>query len=572
MRLRLLPLLLIPMLMAGCATVGTTAVTSPAEQAARSLASNGNFAESAQAWQQIALTARSPARDRAFAQAADAFERAGDSAAAKQALAQSNRGKLSGDDAFRHDLLSAQYLIAAGQGREAIALLGQDRNTISAADAPRWHQLRLRAFEAAGQAFDVAAEMAALSVAQPARERAASVRNMARLLAGLDANTLSTRGAGLAGDDPLYPLVARELSKRGLPLPHPLDRSAQVRTQAFPPADSDGYRPPSQLAVLLPASGPLASAGAAVRDGLLTGYYGEVRRRPLVKFYDTAGTAAGAQSAAAQAVADGAQKLVGPLTRDEVSAVFAQGETGIPVLALNRGSEAPPAGSASFALLPDDEGLFAADRLAARGQLQVLVFTQRDDSVQRALVAFREQLRARGGAIVGEIAIDDNVTDISAQLQPFFAAGRTAPTAVFMPLRPAQARVVAAQLKLSPLAALPRVSTSVILGGGTAKLDDVLNGIEYPEVPWLLGSRGGYPDAGSLAGKLNSATGASQRLFAFGLDAWKLVAYLDRFGTDPGYTLPGATGDLRLDSFGVIQREPNWAVISSGRPLAAPAR
>ena len=37
-------------------------------------------------------------------------------------------------------------------------------------------------------------------------------------------------------------------------------------------------------------------------------------------------------------------------------------------------------------------------------------------------------------------------------------------------------------------------------------------------------------------------------------------------------TLPGATGDLRLDGFGVIQREPNWAVISSGRPRAAPAR
>ncbi len=571
MRLRLLPLFLTTLMMAGCATVSTTAVTSPAEQSARNLASDGKFAESAQAWQQIALAARSPARDRAFVQAAEAFERAGNTAAAKQALAQSNRRKLSGDDAFRHDLLSAQYLIAAGQGREAVALLGQDRNGIAAADAPRWHRLRLQAFEANGQTFDVAAEMAALNSSQPPRERAAAIRNITRLLAGLDANTLSTRSAGLAANDPLYPLAARELSKRGLPLPHSLDRSTQVRTQAFPPADSDGYRPPSQLAVLLPASGPLASAGAAVRDGLLTGYYGEVRRRPLIKFYDTAGTAAGAQLAATQAVTDGAQMIIGPLTRDEVTAVFAQGDVGIPVLALNRGSDSPPTGSASFALLPDDEGLFAADRLAARGLLKVLVFTQKDDSVQRALASFREQLRARGGEIVGEIAIDDSTSDITAQLLPYIVAGRM-PTGIFMPLRPAQARVVAAQIKLSPLAALPRVSTSVILGGGTAKLDDVLNGIEYPEVPWLLGSRGGYPDATLVAGKLNSATGASQRLFAFGLDAWKLVAYLDRFGTDPGYFLPGATGDLRLDSFGVIQREPNWAEISSGRPRAAPAR
>jgi uncharacterized protein len=572
MRLRLLTLLLFPLLLAGCATVSTSTAESPAEQAARSLFADGKFAESAQAWQIVAQTARSPARDRAFVQAAEAFERAGNGAAAKQALAQSNRRKLSGDDAFRHDLLSAQYLIEAGQGAAAVALLNQDRASVPAAEAARWHRLRAKAFEATGQTFDVAIELAALTVGQPPRERASALRNLERLLAGVDANTLSTRSAGLAANDPLYPLAARELSKRGLSLPHPLDRSAQIRTQAFPPADSDGYRPPSQLAVLLPATGTLAAAGAAVRDGLLTGYYGETRRRPLIKFYDTAGTAAGAQKAAAQAATDGAQMIIGPLSREEVSAVFSQGDAGLPVIALNRGTDAPPAGSSSFALLPDDEGLFAADRLVGRGQLKVLVFTQRDDSVQRALVAFREQLRARGGEIVGEIAIDETTTDVVALMQPFLAAGRTPPTAVFMPLRPAQARVVAAQLKLSPLAALPRVSTSVIVGGGSTRLDDVLDGIEYPEVPWLLGSRGGYPEAGSLSGKLNSASGASQRLFAFGLDAWKLTAYLDRFGTDAGYTLPGATGDLRLDGFGVIQREPNWAVISNGRPRAAPAR
>jgi hypothetical protein len=34
----------------------------------------------------------------------------------------------------------------------------------------------------------------------------------------------------------------------------------------------------------------LSKAAAPVRDGLLTGYYGEARRRPEVIFYDTAGT------------------------------------------------------------------------------------------------------------------------------------------------------------------------------------------------------------------------------------------------------------------------------------------
>ena len=566
MRQRLLPVLLIPLLMTACATVSTMPADSMQEQAASSLLASGKFREAATAYEQFAATARAPARDRALVHAADAWERAGDHNAARQALAQSNRHKLNGDDAFLHDLLSAQFLIGDGHGREALALLNQNADNVPKADVMRWRSLRARSFEAAGQPFDVADEYAWMLSSLTSKERSASARNIDRLLAGIDSNTLSGKSAMLAGSDPLYPLAARELSKRGLPLPHPVDRAAQVRTQAFPPADSDGYRPPAQLAVLLPSTGSLATAGAGVRDGILAGYYSETRRRPTIKFYDTNGTAAGAQKAAAQAAADGAQLILGPLTRDEVNAVFTQGGLGIPTIALNRGQNSPPAGSASFALSPDDEGLFAADRLANRGQLKVLVFSQHDDSGQRALSAFRDQLRARGGEVVGEITVDDATSNIDAQLQPLLA---TAPTAVLMVLKAPQARLAAAKLKTTALAALPRLSTSLILNGGNARLDGELDGIEFPELPWLLGQRSELPDADTMASSLPSAHGPAQRLFAFGMDAWKLAAYLDRFSNDAGYSVHGATGELRLDSFGVIQRDPSWAVLSGGHAHAA---
>jgi hypothetical protein len=80
----------------------------------------------------------------------------------------------------------------------------------------------------------------------------------------------------------------------------------QFDAGARPPAESDGYRPPIKLAVLLPLSGGLATAAAPVRDGLLAGYYGERRRRPELVFYDTNGTAAGAGAAYARAVVEGA--------------------------------------------------------------------------------------------------------------------------------------------------------------------------------------------------------------------------------------------------------------------------
>src|SRR3546814_4859194 len=111
---------------------------------------------------------------------------------------------------------------------------------------------------------------------------------------------------------------------------------------ARPPAERDGYRPPLKLAVLLPLSGNLATAGASVRDGLLAGYYGERRTRPEILFYDTANSNGGAIAAYNKAVADGADQAHGPLSRDGVDAVFRSVQPGLPVLALKRVNVAPP--------------------------------------------------------------------------------------------------------------------------------------------------------------------------------------------------------------------------------------
>jgi outer membrane PBP1 activator LpoA protein len=80
-----------------------------------------------------------------------------------------------------------------------------------------------------------------------------------QLLAGLDNATLAREAAALAVGDPLYNFAGRALLNRGLALPRPFDHG-DWRAQAGkrPPADSDGYRPPMKLGVLLPLSGDLS--------------------------------------------------------------------------------------------------------------------------------------------------------------------------------------------------------------------------------------------------------------------------------------------------------------------------
>src|SRR5690606_3828303 len=134
----------------------------------------------------------------------------------------------------------------------------------------------------------------------------------------------------------------------------------------------------------------------------LAGYYAEVRRRPALRFYDTAGPG-GLREALARATTDGAQMLIGPLPRDDVNTVIPTPKLSLPTVELNRGGHAPPPGSASFALAPEDEGIAAAERLLERGQRRVLVVTQADDTARRGLDSFRAHLAARGGEVVGEV-------------------------------------------------------------------------------------------------------------------------------------------------------------------------
>lgn len=348
----------------------------------------------------------------------------------------------------------------------------------------------------------------------------------------------------------------------------PAVRVDKLNAQDFPPGDSDGYRPPARLAVLLPMTGNLAPAAAAVRDGFLASYYAERRRRPEVKFYNTHGTGSGAQAALAKAVKEGAQMILGPLTRDEVNAVYERTDSNMPLLTLNRGAKLPPARTSSFALLPDDEGTAAANRLADRGLTTVVVFSNRSDNSERAVLAFRETLAKRGGTVAAEIPVAGSLPDLGARLAALLK-GPTPPKSIFIALEAGPARTIAAQLKASDLAGLTRVATSLILSGANAKSDVELDGIEYPEMPWLLDLGGDLPDAGALAKTLPSARGPSQRLFAFGADAWKLTAYFQRLYDEPGFSVRGNTGALRIEIAGPVQRTPSWAVFSGGRGRAS---
>ncbi|MBB3345468.1 penicillin-binding protein activator [Luteimonas sp. RC10] len=338
---------------------------------------------------------------------------------------------------------------------------------------------------------------------------------------------------------------------------------------ARPPAESDGYRPPRKLAVLLPMSGALATAAGPVRDGLLAGYYGERRTRPELAFYDTAGTPAGAAGAYARAVAEGADQIVGPLGRDEVDAVM-QSAPAVPLLALNRGATTPPENSAAFSLAPEDEGDAAAQYLLNRNARNVLVLSNGDDNARRSVDALRARLTQAGGNIVGTIAVvGDTPVDQTAAFRNAVTAGAGV-DAVFLAIRGNQARVIAPQLSVAGLGSRLRLGTSQLTAGtGKPEEDQILDGIVFPTESWSTGaSARSLPPQATIARDLPTARGGAARLFAFGFDAWLLSGYLEHLSRNAEAGIGGATGMLRIGPGGQVVRQPAWATWRDGRVVA----
>jgi Putative lipoprotein len=275
-------------------------------------------------------------------------------------------------------------------------------------------------------------------------------------------------------------------------------------------------------------------------------------------------------AAYARAVAEGADYVIGPLGRDEVSALFRTQLT-VPVLALNRGSVAPPAGSTSFSLAPEDDGIVAAEFLLSRNLRHALVL--RDASLGRAVTAFQEQFQRRGGTVEQILEVAEKPGDMTAMLQAA-AQKPEGVDAVFLAVKSAQAIALAPQLAAAGLAGKPRVATSQLSSADGGTSDRALDGIAFPSEAWDTRSVSGLPSPETAAKILPSARGAAARLFAFGHDAWLISAYLERLATRADGNVQGATGTLRLDGFGNVVRTPAWSTFSGGVvvPLGNDAR
>jgi uncharacterized protein len=568
--------LLLVLLASGCDSLPTRpAQASPEVQAAERLYAEGEFPAAAQAFLDAARGSRSQ-RDVLTLRAAEAWRENAEIERARPLLEGISERRLLADELLRLNLLRAELALLDRQPQRALDVLAAPVQAAPTEYQDRLLFLRAQAHAGLDQPFEAARARAQLAQYLSPAERDANAEAIRSLLGQIRPASLQRDAAALDRADPLYDHVAASLRALGLAMPTP--RGVATASSAARAR---------RVALLLPRSGPLAPAGEAVRDGFMSAYFADPGARPEVLVYDAGESVEQNLEAFRAASADGVDRIVGPLSREAVSALFELGTLQTPLLALNRGSVTPPPGSQSFALSPEDEGLSAAQRLLALGYRRVIVANGGDEHARRVLAALTPEFARGGGQIVAEIKPPAGSPDYSGEIARALAAvGRrsaaadapknadtTDVDAIFLAVRTEQARLLVPQLRTAGVFDRPILASSQIRGGESAsRLDRDFDGIEFSELPWILGaSAPGLPAREDLT-RLQSARGASARLFAFGIDAYRVLAALPALSRMPGTSIEGATGTLSLDDFGQVRRMPAWGRFHGARVRAAPAQ
>ena len=343
----------------------------------------------------------------------------------------------------------------------------------------------------------------------------------------------------------------------------------------------------SHIALLLPITGRTSAAAISVRDGFMTAFYqAPASQRPRIRVYDTGES--GTAEVIARATQEGAEFIVGPLTREEITAAAEFAGRRPPVLALNfLPTERPaPANFYQFALSPEDEARQAARRVLADGHKVGIAFAPSGDWGNRVLTAFTQELQAGGGTLLTSATIETGLTDFA---DPITSALRISDSQarykrlesilgtklqfeprrrgdigfIFAPAPANMERLLRPQLRFHFAGDIPTYATSDAFEPGTRANED-LEALMFPDMPWMLG--GELADAAREAARTAWPNGAARRgrLFAFGFDAYRLAIALREHPNGTSVNLDGLTGRLTVDADRHVRRDLGWAQLKNG--------
>ena len=327
---------------------------------------------------------------------------------------------------------------------------------------------------------------------------------------------------------------------------HSADVAALGTLAGTAPVNS-GQKPlTGKVALLLPIDTPaFAFAAEAVRSGFLAAQKAANSPAEIIT-YPTHGLKNEIPTLYRQAMAEGAQYVVGPLTRGEVAGLLEPDLIQVPTIALNVLDEQPATSVKliQFGLPVEEETLQLAKIARKQGMQTAVIATANTPLGKRMAQSFASEWTEQGGVVVlqAEFGEQSNLLEFKSQI----AAERA--DMIFLAANAEQARWIRPYLNQ----ATPTFALSHIYDGNpTNPENSALTAIHFIDMPWLIDpSDASYASYRTASAELPPN---AQRWFAVGVDAWSILSALAGSSAEK-LQLRGLTGTIVLHE-NRIQRE-----------------
>lgn len=362
-----------------------------------------------------------------------------------------------------------------------------------------------------------------------------------------------------------------------------------VAAPELPPLVADNPAP--HIALLLPLkskSAVLARYAEVVQQGFTAA--ASVQQGLPVRVYASIDEAKDVITQYRQAIANGAMVVAGPLTRDGVATLATFPGITVPTLALNISEPSKDAHKLYFFGLPAENEARQIAQIAAAAELHsATIISTGTTSSKRLATAFADEWKKLGGSITAEIIFKDDFEVLKnlpvapwpegTEPQPASAVSATGEPIVNdrplpPPIAPGNMAFLAADHEKARLIrpylsnpTLPIYATSQLFQGNANKLANYdLYEVRFVDMPWLL-----QPDHPAVMIYPRAAAALEpdmERLYALGIDAYRLAHILLTNRIDSSLPLDGVTGRISLDHQQFL-REPVPAFFRQGMGLTA---
>lgn len=607
--LRLITTALLGAALAACAPAMRPPATSATEQHAQALIDAGQPQAAAEVYLRAAHTAQPPARQRFQLLAAQQLIDAQQYDRAQSVLDSVNPKGLNGEALARKALLYARLDLALRQPDAALRALPADTSGLPDTLVAELLLTKALAAEAAGKPLLAVRSRLERQPLLGTQQAADNLRALWSLLTQASPSELGGWQQTAQREDVKAWLALALIATTTAPQPAALTQALAAWEARYPGQQAaaapilDALRTqwqsfqtyPSQIAVLLPLSGPFSPVARTLLDGIMSAYYAHANpAHPIaLRVYDTGAQPANLLSLYAQAVADGARFVIGPLDRNQVGRLAASGIVSVPTLALNyvNGDAALPDQLYEFGLNPGNEAAQAAEKASLDGHLKAVVLVPNSDWGARVSSAFAQRFQQLGGrvlavgrfngggsdfspAIVRALNIDASnarrrgVAQTIRQKLKFDARRRQDVDMIFIAGDPRQARLLMPQIDFHHGTGLPVYSISDAYSGTRdAVADRDLNGLLFCDAPLLLSDAGTAAAARTAMQRdFPNAGHRYPRLYGLGMDSFDVIPYLKRLADQGWARFDGLSGALHMVGGHRLVRQLEWAQFAQGAP------